>query len=84
MADDAPALLTAITKRLTQAQHKPGTSSLEMNGWLRLIQRELDQALPDSKMPGKTGLETLAICKNSIEAHYGDIYLASKVGEGAE
>jgi signal transduction histidine kinase len=33
-------------------------------------------------MPGKTGLETLAICENIIEAHYGDIYLASKVGVG--
>jgi len=37
MTDDEPALLNAIAKQLTQAQHKPGASSQEMNCWPRLI-----------------------------------------------
>jgi enamine deaminase RidA (YjgF/YER057c/UK114 family) len=37
MADDEPALLNAIAKQLTQAQHKPRASSQEMNCWPRLI-----------------------------------------------
>ncbi|MEK6640645.1 MAG: response regulator [Nitrospirota bacterium] len=82
MTDDEPALLNAIAKQLTQAQHRvPGFKSGD-ELLAAVDQRELDQALPDIKIPGKTGLETLAICENIIEAHYGDIYLASKVGVG--
>lgn len=82
MADDEPALLNAITKRLTQAQHKVRgfKSGDEL---LAAVDKDgPDLILCNIKMPGKTGLETLAICKNIIEAHHGDIYLKSVVGVG--
>jgi hypothetical protein len=37
MTDDEPALLKALAKPLTQAQHTPGASSQKMNCWPRLI-----------------------------------------------
>jgi|APFre7841882630_1041343.scaffolds.fasta_scaffold10812_2 two-component system response regulator AtoC len=59
VADDEPALLNAIVKRLSQAQHKVRgfKSGDEL---LAAVEQEVpDLILLDIKMPGRTGLETL-------------------------
>ena len=59
VADDEPALLNAIVKRLTQAQHKVQGFKSGDELLAALEQDVPDLILLDIKMPGKTGLETL-------------------------
>jgi CheY-like chemotaxis protein len=80
VADDEPALLTAITRQLTQAQRRVRSFKSRDERLAAVDQEVPDLILYDIKTPEETGLETLAICKNIIEAHHGDIYLASAGG----
>ncbi|MEK7349426.1 MAG: response regulator [Nitrospirota bacterium] len=66
LADDEPALLTAITKQLTQAQHRvPGFKSRDE--LLAAVDQEVpDLILYDIKTPEETGLET----PGHLQEHY--------------
>jgi two-component system, NtrC family, response regulator AtoC len=59
VADDEPALLNAIVKRLSQAQHKVRGFKSGDELLATLEQEVPDLILLDVKMPGRTGLETL-------------------------
>jgi CheY-like chemotaxis protein len=82
VADVEPVLLNALTKQLTQAQHKV-RSFKSGDELLAAVDQEVpDLTLCDIKIPGKTGLETLAICENIIEARHEVIDLTNQVGAG--
>jgi two-component system, NtrC family, response regulator AtoC len=59
VADDEPAVLNAIVKRLSQAQHKVRGFKSGDELLATLEQEVPDLVLLDVKMPGRTGLETL-------------------------
>lgn len=71
-----------MTKRLTRPQHIVWGFGSGDELLAAADQRGFDQILPDIKMPGRTGLETSAICKNIIEVPHGDSHSTSQVGVG--
>ncbi|NOT21433.1 MAG: response regulator [Nitrospiraceae bacterium] len=70
VADDEPVLLNALVKRLSQGQHQV-QSFKSGDELLAAVEKSLptlpDLILLDLKMPGRTGLETLAAIREKAK-----------------